>query len=272
MSTIQTQIPTEILLDIFLYIPRSQLSVLTLTCSSFFSVAQSLLFQRVWVLRWGTERTIPFVDAMEHHPRLAQMIRVLNLGQCFSSRSFGLLKRLLSVATRIDELLIAGHTYGMTSAFLEYPPELLCNISRIRCCVDSDEFFAKFIPSLPSIRCLQVDYIGRGVAESTNFALPLEGPAQRSLDQLLKYSGPSFVLHSLSSRSHIRHITSLEPLTTPLLHHLGQVVGNQLESLHLQQEKSRSFPCSRPPLPPIHAAPFPIPKSPVCCVVEHHAS
>ena len=235
---IKTQIPTEILLDIFLYIPRSQLSNLALTCSLFSELAQSLLFQRVWVLRWGTERTIPFVDAMERHPRLAQMIRVLNLGQCFSSRSFGLVRRLLSAAPRIDELLIAGHTYGMTSAFLESPPELLANIRSIRCCVDSDEFFAKLIPSLPSIRSLQVDYIGRGVAESTNFALPLEHPAQRSLDQLVKYSGPSFVLQSLSSRSHIRHITSLEPLTTPLLRHLGEIVGDQLESLHLQQEQS----------------------------------
>ena len=241
MSKLQTKIPTEILLDIFLFIPRSELSVLTLTCSLFFSVAQPLLFQRVWVLRWGTERTVPFVDAMERHPRLAQMIRVLNLGQCFSSRSFWLVKRLLSAATRVDELLIAGHTYGMTSAFLEYPPELLCNIRRIRCCMDSGDFFAKFIPSLPSIRCLQVDYVGRGVPESTTFPLPPEGPAQRSLDQLVKYSGPSFVLHSLSSDSHVRHITSLEPLTVPLLRHLGQVVGQQLESLHLQQEQSGSF-------------------------------
>jgi len=241
MSKIERQIPPEILFDIFLYIPRLELSAVTLTCSFFFTIAQSLLFQRVWVLRWGTERTIPFVDAMERHPHLAQMIRVLNLGQCFSSRSFGLVKRLLSVATRVDELLIAGHTYGMTSAFLEYPPGLLCNIRRIRCCVDSDKFFAKLVPSLPSIRCLQVDYVGRGVAETTNFALPLDGPAQRSLDQLVKYSGPSFVLQSLSSGSHIRHITSLEPFTTPLLHHLGQMVGNQLESLHLQQGKSGHF-------------------------------
>jgi hypothetical protein len=241
MSKIQRRIPPEILLDIFLFVPRSHLSVLILTCSLFFSVAQPLLFQRLWLLRWGTEPTIPFVDAMESHPRLAQMIRVLNLGQCFSSRSFGLVKRLLSVATRVDELLIAGHTYGMTSAFLEYPPELLCNIRRIRCCVDSAQFFAKLIPSLPSIRCLQVDYVGRGVAESTCFDLPLEGPQQRNLDQLVKYSGPSFVLHSLSSGSHIRHITSLDPLSTPLLYHLSQVVGNQLESLHLQQEKSGRF-------------------------------
>jgi len=240
MSKIQRQIPTEILFDIFLFIPRSDLPGLILTCSLFFSVAQPLLFQRLWLLRWGTERTIPFVDAMESHPRLAHMIRVLNLGQCFSFRSFGLVKRLLSVATRVDELLIAGHTYGMTSAFLEYP-FLLCNIRRIRCCVDSAQFFTKLIPSLPSLRCLQVDYVGRGVTESTGFALPLEGHEQRSLDQLVKYSGPSFVLHSLSSGSHIRHITSLDPLTTPLLYHLGQAVGNQLESLHLQQERSGRF-------------------------------
>jgi len=101
-----------------------------------------------------------FVDAMERPPRLAQMIRVLNLGQCFSSRSFRLVKRLLSVDTRVDELLIAGHTYRMTSAFLEYPPELLCSIRRIRCCADSDELFIKSIPSLPSLRSLQVDYVG----------------------------------------------------------------------------------------------------------------
>ena len=241
MSKIETQVPTEILLDIFLYIPRSELSVLALTCSLFFTVAQPLLFQRVSVLKWGTERTIPFVDTMERHPRLAQMIRVLSLGQCFSSRSFGLVKRLLSVTTRVDELLIAGHTYGMTSAFLEYPPELFCNIRRIRCCVDSDEFFTKFIQSLPSLRCLQVDYVGRGVAESANFVLPLQGCAKQVLDQQVKYAGPSFVLQSLSSDSHIRHITSLEPVTMPLLRHLGQVVGNRLESLHFQQETSGRF-------------------------------
>lgn len=241
MPKIETQIPTEILLDIFLYIARSELSVLTLTCSIFFAIAQPLLFQRVSVLRWGTERSVPFVDAMERHPRLAQMIRVLNVGQCFSARSFGLVQRLLSATTRVDELLIAGHTYGMTRAFIEYPSEIFYNIRRIRCCVDSDEFFAKFIQSLPSLRCLQVDYVGRGVAESTNFVLPLEGSAKRILDQLVKYSGPAFVLQSLSSDSHIRHITSLEPITTPLLRHLGQVVGNQLESLHLQQEKSGRF-------------------------------
>jgi hypothetical protein len=241
MSKIERQIPTEILLDIFLYIPRSDLSALTLTCSHFFAITQPLLFQRVWVLRWGTERTIPFVDAMERHPRLAQMIRVLNLGQCFSSRSFGLVRRFLSVATRADELFVAGHTYGMTGAFLEYPPELLCNIRRIRCCVDSNEFFAKLIPSLPSIRSLQVDYIGRGVAESASLALPLAGPAQRTLDGLLKYSGPSFILQSLSSDSRVRHITSLDALTTPLLRHLGQIVGDQLETLQVQQEKSGRF-------------------------------
>ena len=47
------------------------------------------------------------VGAMGRHPRLAQMIRVLNLGPCFSSRSFGFVKRLLSAAIRVDELLIA---------------------------------------------------------------------------------------------------------------------------------------------------------------------
>ena len=43
------------------------------------------------------------VDAMERHPRLAQMIRALNLGQCSSSKSFWIVKRLLSAATRVDE-------------------------------------------------------------------------------------------------------------------------------------------------------------------------
>lgn len=44
---------------------------------------------------------------------------------------------------------------------------LLCNIRRTRCYMDSDEFVAKFIPSRPSIHCLQVDEVGRGVPEST---------------------------------------------------------------------------------------------------------
>ena len=241
MPKIVTQIPTEILLDIFLDIARSELAVLTLTCSLLFSVAQPLLCQRVSILRSGTEPTIPFVEAMERHPRLAQMIRTLNLGQCRSFKSFGLVKRLLSVTTRVNELLIAGHTYGMTTAFLKYPPELFCSIRRIRCCVDSDEFFTKFMQALRSVRCLQVDYVGRGVTESTSFCLPLEGSAKRVLDQLEKYSGPTVILQSLSSDSHIRHITSLEPVTTSLLCHLGQVVGNQLPTLHFQQENSNHF-------------------------------
>jgi len=67
----------------------------------------------------------------------------------------------------------------MTSAFLaHHPPELLCNIRRISCCVDSDEFFAILIPSLPSTCYLQMDYVGRGVPESTTFDLPLEAPGR----------------------------------------------------------------------------------------------
>lgn len=85
------------------------------------------------------------MDEMERHHHLDQMIRVLNLGQCLSSRSFGPVKRFLFVPTRVDELLIAEHTSGMRRASLEYPPGLLCNIRGTRGCVDNDEFFTNLL-------------------------------------------------------------------------------------------------------------------------------
>ena len=244
-------LPTETILHIISFLSGKDLKHFSLVSTRFTPLAQQALFKSVKILMGvgniRSQNFVDFVDVVIKEPRLGLMIKRLDIGAKFGKRlHYQPLVRLLEQVFNLRELLCDSNT---SLPSIPFRPYQLPQLHRIQWPLSGPgiEILHTLLPYSPVID-LSLLLCPRHLHSKVAFAALLELIPLKWVNNVVRYTGPSYILQGLSKDAKLLHFCSRNSLSEETL--LG-LASKRLLSLHINLE---SFFPPRPEghIPPSH--------------------
>ena len=230
-------LPTETILHIISFLSGKDLKHFSLISTRFTPLAQPALFKDVKILMGvgniRSDNFIDFVDVVIKEPRLGLMIKRLDIGARFDKSLHRPLVRLLQQVLNLRELLCHSNDPLPSIPFRPYQfPQL----HRIQWPLlgTGVEILHTLLPYSPVID-LSLLWCPTYLQSKVAFAALLKLSPSKWINNVVRYTGPPYLIQGLSKDAKLLHFCSRHSLSEETL--LG-LASKRLLSLHISLETS----------------------------------
>ena len=229
--------PSDRSLHIISFLSGKDLKHSSLISTRFTPLAQQALFKSVKILMGvgniHSENFVDFVDVVIKEPRLGLMIKRLDIGARFDKRlHYQPLVRLLEQVFNLRELIICHSNASLPS--IPFRPHQFPQLHRIQWPLSGagTEILHTLLPYSPVID-LSLFLCPTHLPSNSAFAASLELSPLKWANDLVRFTGPSYIIQGLREDAKILHFCSKNWLSEETL--LG-LASKRLLSLHINLE------------------------------------
>jgi hypothetical protein len=226
-------LPTETILHIISFLSRKDLKHSSLVSTRFTPLAQQALFKTVKILmdagKIRSEKFVDFVDVVIKRPGIGPMIKRLDIGarfdKCLHSQP---LLQLLEQVQDLRELLCHPNA---SPPLIPFRPQQFPQLRRIQWPLlgAGTNILHTLLPYSPVID-LHLFWCPTHLQSRVAFAPLLELGSSEWVNNLVRYTGTSYLIEGLSEDAKLLHFCSTNPLSEESLRGLA---SKHLLSLHV---------------------------------------
>jgi hypothetical protein len=261
-------LPTETILHIISFLPKRDLKHYSLVSTRFTPLAQQALFQTVKILSFRGKipswAFVDFVDDVIKSPRIGLMIKRLNIGTTFDDHlHYQALVQLLEQVHDLRELLCYSYAFFPTIPFRPHQFPLLQTIAW-PLLDPGAEILHTLLPYSPVVD-LSLLSCPTPLQSKVAFDALLEHGTPKWVNNLVRYTGTSYLIEGLGEDAKLLHFCSTNSLSEDSLRGLA---SNRLLSLHVKFEAYGRSPEEHPIPPSLVPSLFPNLQSVMCFAVQ----
>ena len=229
-------LPTEIILHIISFLPGNDLKHSSLISTRFTPLAQQALFRSVKILmdvgKIRSESFVDFVDVVVKGPRIGLMIKRLDIGTSFIKRlHYQPLVQLLEQVSDLRELLCHSNA---SLPSIPFRPHQFPQLHRIQWPLRGPgiDILDTLLP-YSSVTDLSLFWCPPHLQSKVAFATLLELSPFKWINNVVRYTGTSYLIEGLSEDAKLLHFCSRNSLSEETLR---GIASKRLLSLHINIE------------------------------------
>ena len=234
------RLPTELVIQILDCMSTEDLKTIGFVSSEYRSLAIPFLFRRIRPWWWGaTKRSVPnLISCLRNNRRLATAVRVLDahaIARC--QQPLEVLRQIMKITAGWEGLILPAGEHLPLAVFDDNTRLQLRHLKFTGAAGHKLSHHLLYI--LPSCVNL-IDLWIPGQQEHWIETCDPNGSAITIwMNRLEKYRGPSYPLNYISNGIPLHRLISTDPAPSPVLKRLGQLVGPQLLTLHVNTSLTR---------------------------------
>ena len=228
------RLPTELVIQILDCMSTEDLKTIGFVSSEYRSLAIPFLFRRIRPWWWGaTKRSVPnLISCLRNNHRLANAVRVLDahaIARC--QQPLEVLRQIMKITARWEGLILPAGEHLPLAVFDDNTRLQLRHLKFTGAAGHKLSHLSLYIlPSCVNLIDLEIP----GEQEHWFKTYDPNGSAIAIwMNRLEKYHGPLYPLNYIRNGIPLHRLISIDPVPSPVLKRLGQLVGQQLLTLHM---------------------------------------
>ena len=237
------RLPIELVIHILEYMSTEELKIFGFLSSEYRSLVIPLLFHRIRPWRWGAANwgVSDLISCLRNNHRLSTVVRVLDvqtIAKC--QQPLEELRQIMKITARWEGLILPADEYIPLEVFDD---NTRLRLRRLKFTHGTGFAGRKLSHLLLYILPSCVNLIDLEIPEQQEHLIKTCDPNGSAIaiwmNRLEKYHGPSYPLDYIRNGTPLHRLISTNPAPSSVLQRLGQLVGQQLLTLHVYMSLTR---------------------------------